>query len=66
MQSENVIFSSQFKYVRDMVKKFNIEGNSHTCTPMSISVKISSDSTNKCLDTILLYKHNWKSTLYYC
>jgi hypothetical protein len=49
-----------------MVKKFNIEGNSHTCTPMSISVKISSDSTDKCLDTILLYKHNWKSTLYYC
>jgi len=49
-----------------MVKKFNIEGNSHTCTLMSISVKISSDSTDKYLDTILLYKHDRKSTLHYC
>ena len=36
-----------------MVKKFNIEGNNHTCTPMSISVKISLDSMNKCVDSIL-------------
>jgi len=46
-----------------MVKKFNIEGNNHTCTPMSISVKISLDSTNKCVDSIL-YRSMIESQLY--
>jgi hypothetical protein len=46
-----------------MVKKFNIEGNNHTCTPMSISVKISLDSMNKCVDSIL-YRSMIESQLY--
>jgi len=62
-QYDNGIFISQSKYARDIVKKFGIEGKSHARTPMSTSVKISSDSAGKCVDSTL-YRSMIESLLY--
>jgi hypothetical protein len=48
---------------RDIVKKFGMEGKNHARTPMSTSVKISSDPTNKCVDSTL-YRSMIESLLY--
>jgi hypothetical protein len=62
-QSENIIFISQSKHARYMVKKFDIKGKSHACRPMSTSVKIHSDSISKCLNSTLYRSMIW-SILY--
>jgi hypothetical protein len=40
-------------YIRDLFKKFVVERKSHTQTPISTSVKISSDSTGKFVNSTL-------------
>jgi len=46
-----------------MDKKFDIEGNCHDCTPMSIFVKINSSFTSMCVDSTLYRSMIW-SLLY--
>jgi hypothetical protein len=50
-------------YIRDLFKKFVMERKSHTQTSMSTSVKISSDSTSKCVNSTL-YRSMIRSLFY--
>jgi hypothetical protein len=52
-QTAEGIFISQSKYAKDLVKWFGLDGKSHTWTPMSTSVKISSDRVGKSVDPSL-------------
>jgi hypothetical protein len=62
-QTSEGIFISQSKYVKDLVKCFGLDGKSHACTPMSTSVKISTDLTGKPNDPTL-YRSMIGSLLY--
>jgi hypothetical protein len=57
------IFISQSKYAKDLVKLFGLDGKSHARTPMSTSVKISSDLVGKPVDPTL-YRSMLGSLLY--
>jgi hypothetical protein len=52
-QTTEGIFISQSKYAKDLVKQFGLDGNSRARTPMSTSVKISSDLAGKSVDPSL-------------
>jgi hypothetical protein len=52
-QTSEGIFISQSKYAKDLVKQFGLDGKSHARTPMSTSVKISVDLTDKQVDPTL-------------
>jgi hypothetical protein len=56
-------FISQSKYAKDLVKGFSLDGKSHARTPMSTSVKISTDLTGKPVDPTL-YRSMIGSLLY--
>jgi hypothetical protein len=62
-QTVEGIFISQSKYARDLVKRFGLDGKSHARTPMSTSVKISSDLAGKSVDPSL-YRSMIGSLLY--
>jgi len=62
-QTTEDIFISQSKYAKDLVKRFSLDGKSRARTPMSTSVKISSDLTGKSVDPSL-YKSMIGSLLY--
>jgi hypothetical protein len=62
-QTTEGIFISQFKYARDLVKRFGLDGKSHARTPMSTSVKISSDLVCKSVDPSL-YRIMIRSLMY--
>jgi hypothetical protein len=62
-QTAEGIFISQSKYAKDLVKQFGLDGKSRTRTPMSTSVKISSDLTGKSIDPSL-YRGMIRSLLY--
>jgi hypothetical protein len=62
-QTSEGIFISQAKYAKDLVKRFGLEGKSHARTPMSTSVKISADLTDKQVDPTL-YRSIIGSLLY--
>ena len=42
-QWKDVIFISQEKYAKNLVKRFSLDSKKHASTPMSSSVKSSSD-----------------------
>jgi hypothetical protein len=52
-QTAEGIFISQSKYAKDLVKRFGLNGKSRGRTPMSTSVKISSDLVGKLVDPSL-------------
>jgi hypothetical protein len=52
-QTVEGIFISQSKYAKDLLKHFDLDGKSHARTPMSTSVKISSDLAGKLIDPSL-------------
>jgi len=62
-QTVEGIFISQSKYARDLVKRFGLDGKSRARTPMSTSVKISSDLAGKSVDPSL-YRSMIGSLLY--
>jgi hypothetical protein len=62
-QTPEGIFISQSKYVKDLVKRFGLDGKSHARTPTSTSVKISADLTGKQVDPTL-YRSIIGSLLY--
>jgi hypothetical protein len=62
-QSSEGIFISQSKYAKDLVKRFGLDGKSNAHTPMSTSVKISTDLTGKSVDSTL-YRSMIGSLLY--
>jgi hypothetical protein len=62
-QTAEGIFISQSKYAKDLVKPFGLDGKSRNQTPMSTSVKISSDLTGKPVDPSLYRSMIW-SLLY--
>jgi hypothetical protein len=62
-QTTEGIFISQSKYAKDLVKRFGFDGKSRARTPMSTSVKISSDLTGKSVDPSL-YRSMIGSLLY--
>lgn len=62
-QTAEGIFISQSKYVKDLVKRFGLDGKSHARTPMSTSVKISNDVARKLVDPSL-YRSMIGSLLY--
>ncbi|XP_062164923.1 uncharacterized mitochondrial protein AtMg00810-like [Alnus glutinosa] len=62
-QTAEGIFISQSKYAKDLVKRFGLDGKSHARTPMSTSVKISSDLAGKSVDPSL-YRSMIGSLLY--
>ena len=57
------IFISQSKYARDLVKKFGLKNTKHAKTFMSISLKLSKDTSGKDIDQIL-YRSMIGSLLY--
>jgi hypothetical protein len=57
------IFISQAKYAKDLVKRFGLDGKSHSRTPMSTNVKIGADLTSKQVDPTL-YRSMTGSLLY--
>jgi hypothetical protein len=62
-QTVEGIFISQSKYAKDLVKRFGLDGKSHAQTPMSTSVKNSSDLAGKSVDPSL-YRSMIGSLLY--
>jgi hypothetical protein len=52
-QTTKGIFISQSKYAKDLVKRFGLDGKSRARTPMSTSIKISSDLAGKSVDPAL-------------
>jgi hypothetical protein len=62
-QTAKGIFISQSKYAKDLVKWFGLDGKSRARTPMSTSVKISSDLAGKSVDPSL-YRSMIGSLLY--
>jgi len=62
-QTSEGIFISQSKYVKDLVKRFGLDGKSHARTPINTSVKISIDITGKPIDRTL-YRNMIGSLLY--
>jgi hypothetical protein len=62
-QTVKSIFISQSMYAKDLVKRFGLDGKSHARTPMSTSVKISSDLAGKSFDPSL-YRSMIGSLLY--
>jgi hypothetical protein len=62
-QTTEGIFISQSKYAKDLVKRFGLDGKSCARTPMSTSVKISSDLAGK-PDDPSLYRSMIGSLLY--
>ena len=46
-QLKNGIFISQSKYATELVKKFGLESTKHSRTPMSITTKLSKDTSEK-------------------
>jgi hypothetical protein len=62
-QTVDGFFISQSKYAKDLVKRFGLDGKSHARTPMSTSVKISSDLAGKSVDPSL-YRSMIGSLLY--
>jgi hypothetical protein len=62
-QTAEGIFISQSKYAKDLVKRFGLDGKSRARTPMSTSVKISSDLAGKFVDPSL-YRSMIGSLLY--
>jgi hypothetical protein len=62
-QTAEGIFISQSKYAKDLVKRFGLDGKSRARTPMSTSVKISSDLAGKSVDPSL-YRSMIGSLLY--
>jgi len=62
-QTSEGIFISQAKYAKDPMKRIGFDGKSHVRTPMSMSVKISTDLTGKQVDPTL-YKSMISSLSY--
>ena len=60
---DKVIFISQSKYARDLVKKFGLENAKHARTPMSTSLKLSKDASSKDVDQTM-YRSMIGSLLY--
>jgi hypothetical protein len=58
------IFISQSMYAKDLVRHFSLDGKSRARTPMSTSVKISSDLVGKPVDPSL-YRSMIRSLLYH-
>ena len=53
-QRKDGIFISQEKYAKNLVKRFNLDSKKHASTPMSSSVKLSSDLAGVEVDPTLL------------
>jgi hypothetical protein len=62
-QTSEGIFISQSKYVKDLVKRFSLDGKSHARTPMSTSFKLCTNLTGKQVDPTL-YRSMIESLLY--
>jgi hypothetical protein len=58
-QTSEGIFISQSKYAKDLVKRFGLDGKSCARTPMSTSVKISTDLTGKQVNPTLYRSMIW-------
>ena len=43
IQSKRGIFIHQSKYVKDVLKKFQLENCKHVCTPMTVGCKLSKE-----------------------
>ena len=52
-QQESSIFISQFKYAKNLVKKFGLDSASPARTPMSANVKFTIDLLGKSVDSFL-------------
>jgi hypothetical protein len=58
-QTSEGILISQSKYAKDLVKRFGLDGKSCARTPMSTSVKISTDLTGKQVNPTLYRSMIW-------
>ena len=59
------MFLSQTKYARNLVEKFGMKDSKYDMTPISTSIKLSSDDTSKSVDQ-KLYRSMIGSLLYLC
>ena len=62
-QQKDGIFISQEKYAKNLVKRFDLDSKKHASTPMSSSVKLSSDLVGVEVDPTL-YRSMTGSLLY--
>ena len=56
-------FINQAKYIRDLLKRFNMEEAKTMKTPMSSSIKLDKDEKGKCIDSTM-YRGMIGSLLY--
>ena len=56
-------FINQAKYIRDLLKKFNMEEAKTMKTPMSLSIKLDKDEKGKSIDSTM-YRDMISSLLY--
>ena len=50
VQCKKGIFIHQSKYIKDMLKRFQLEDCKHVCTPMSVGWKLSKEDESKYVD----------------
>ena len=62
-QLKKRIFINQEKYIRDLLKRFNMEETKTMKTPMSSSIKLDKDEKGKCIDSTM-YRGMIGSLLY--
>ena len=62
-QLEDDIFINQVKYVRDLLKKYDLEGCKKLSTPMATSTKLDADEQDKCVNQ-KIYRSMIGSLLY--
>ena len=53
LQQESSIFISQYKYAKNLMKKFGLESASSVRTPISLNVKLTVDLLGKNVDSSL-------------
>ncbi|GJW90032.1 retrovirus-related pol polyprotein from transposon TNT 1-94, partial [Tanacetum coccineum] len=56
-QMEDGIFFNQFKYIKEMLKKFNLEESKLMKTPMSFDTKLTKDEEYKSVDNAPITSH---------
>ncbi|GJW64913.1 hypothetical protein Tco_0116797, partial [Tanacetum coccineum] len=63
LQMEDEIFFNQSKHIKEMLKKFRLEGSKPTKTPMSTEIKLTKDEK---ADSVDITKYRGELVLFYC
>ena len=62
-QLKNGTFVSQGKYIKDMIKKFDMSDSKAISTPMGTNSNLDSDASGNMVDQKIVSVYDWKPTL---